>query len=122
MKKIKSLCLGILFTFLFFISQCVFSQDKSEEFINSIRQGKIEEVKNFIDTGMDVNLIWTERHTPIMIAIWGGHTNIVKLLVDKGADVNIHTEKGGNAINVAAQAGNIEICDFLLNKGAGRPP
>ena len=115
MKPIIFLCV-LAFVLLFGVS--LYSQDNTEEFLKAVMQGKTGEVENFIDMGIDVNLIYQSRQTPLMFAIGGDNYDMVMLLVSKGADVNIETEKGGSAINVAARMGNKDICEFLLEKGA----
>ena len=81
MKNVKPLCLIFLFAFIVFLNQSLFSQDNSEEFLKSIMQGEIKEVENYIDMGVDVNLVYKNRTTPLMFAIWGDHFDIVKLLI-----------------------------------------
>jgi hypothetical protein len=93
-ENVKYFSAFLIFTILMFLAQDNFAKDNSEGFLNSIRQGDIKKVEEYIDKGADVNLIKNERQTPLMYAIWSNNFEIVKLLVSKGADVNLKPEKG----------------------------
>ena len=94
MKTVNLISFIFLFASLVLPVQGLFSQDNTNEFLKSIMQGDAEEVEGFIEKGIDINIIISERQTPLMYAIWGNHPEIVKLLVSKGADVNLGTAKG----------------------------
>lgn len=81
--------------------------------------GHLEEVKQFVDSGIDINKIITDwtgvAWTLLILASCHGHIDIVKFLIEKGADINaINPNKGGwSAIMCASWNGYIEIVEIL---------
>jgi ankyrin repeat protein/uncharacterized protein DUF1566 len=90
-------------------------------------QGNITLVKDFLDTGADVNAKDGEGHTALMMAIKDGPhgqkkyaelEKIVQLLVDKGADVNAKQKNGHTALYYAKIRGMVHIKKILKQHGA----
>jgi hypothetical protein len=85
--------------------------------VRAAETGHLQNAKESIDAGADVNITLSTGATPLMLAIFDGHTDIVRLLLDKGANPNC-TLPGKNvtALMIAAQNNHIEIAKLLLEK------
>ncbi|MDC0307390.1 ankyrin repeat domain-containing protein [bacterium] len=93
--------------------------------LDAAEGGYIEEVKQAIAEGADVNAKDGYRPvhklglTPLNFAAMFGHTEIAELLIDKGADANAKDEKFGlTPLHNAAESGRKEIAELLISKGA----
>lgn len=81
-------------------------------------KNKIDEIKELIKRGADVNLETNKGHTPLIIASLNYYPEIVKLLIEAGADVNIGSNRGLYPLRQAVIRDDIEIVRLLLNAGA----
>ena len=79
------------------------------------RGGSIEEVKQHLAAGTDVNAKDTNFMTPLHIAANNGHKEVAELLIAEGADVNA---KGVIGITPLHYALTKEIAELLITKGA----
>ena len=79
--------------------------------------GRIEDVKQHLAAGTDVNLV-SDGFTPLHIAGWTGTKEIVELLIKNGADVNATHNGGGTPLHWAARKGQKEIVELLISNGA----
>jgi ankyrin repeat protein len=81
--------------------------------------GNIEAVKQFLDSGTDVNAKDKTGGTPLDEAAGWGRKDIVELLIAKGADVNAKFEDDGSTpLHLAAWKGHFETAELLIAKGA----
>jgi hypothetical protein len=127
MKTLKSLlCLWLIATLFPACSQDE-KPTKSTE-VNSTVQvpdadlhtavlyGKIEEVKQHIAAGTDLN---TKEpmggSTPLISAITFDHTEIAEALIDGGADLEIQNKDGASALHVAAFFCRVELVQRLVD-------
>ena len=81
---------------------------------------KVQEVKNLLANGADVNFIDKFGDTALMRASAKGNTEIMKILLDHGADVTINQKDkfGETALDKASKRGGYEGAMKLL-KAAG---
>jgi len=79
-----------------------------------IRDGKIEEAKQFIEQGADVNEEDIHGNTLLLIAAQNGRDGIVEDLLLGGADVNKGNNHKNAAIHLAAQNGWTKVMEILL--------
>jgi ankyrin repeat protein len=98
---------------------------------NAARDGYIEDVKQHLAAGTDVNAKNLLGEPPLNYAVWKGHKEIVELLIDKGADVNAKIEKTGDEVGLtsteiflvltpldwAIEDNHTEIADLLRKHG-----
>jgi ankyrin repeat protein len=84
----------------------------------AVRDGNIEAVKQYLDTGTDVNAKEKDGWTPLHFAAEGGHKEVAELLIAAGADVNARDNWGRTPLHEAAYHSNKEIVGLLIAKGA----
>ncbi|MFC1855687.1 ankyrin repeat domain-containing protein [Thermodesulfobacteriota bacterium] len=88
-------------------------------FIGTVKQGKLNLIKVFLDAGMDPNSRdRSEGATVLMMMTKKGNTKVVKMLVDAGADVNAVNNSGDTALLTAVSANKNDIVELLLKGGA----
>ena len=86
-------------------------------------EGKIEEVKQLLADGADVNAKTDSfLETPLHFAAENGQKEVAIILIDKGADVNAVTDDGTTSIDAATHPNNpnknkAEIADLLRKHG-----
>ncbi|GMH40399.1 hypothetical protein BSKO_08303 [Bryopsis sp. KO-2023] len=101
------------------------TQEESLELWQASLNGDLERVKSLLDGDIaDPDVRYGDsEYTPIILAAYGGHTQIVQELIRKGADVNAATISGRgrlcvSAIWMAAFGGHGDIVDELLKENA----
>ena len=95
-------------------------EDKAldEGLVELALQGKVEDMRFFLDKGADVNAQDGWFGNALQAAASGGNIDAVRLLLDKGADVDAQGGEYGNALQAAISEGNIDAMRLLLDKGA----
>jgi ankyrin repeat protein len=91
--------------------------------VGAAEQGDLEAVKALIKQGRSINERESKAKfgwTPLIAAIYQGHTNVVRYLLDAGADPNLGGKNGETPLMWATAKGddNIEIVEALLSHGA----
>jgi uncharacterized protein len=86
--------------------------------MEAVFSGNLEEVRNLLDKGADVNCRMDGGVTPLMVAAVNGNLDVVNLLLDRGADINAKTEKGNTALDFAGYKGSPEVVALLKSRGA----
>ena len=77
--------------------------------------GNIEAVKQFLDSGTDVNAKDKTGGTPLDEAAGWGRKDIVELLIAKGADVNSKFDDDGSTpLHLAAWKGHFDTAELLI--------
>ena len=74
--------------------------------------GQLEQVKECVAQGCDLNGVVDEINTCLAISVHGGHEDIVRYLLDNGADINDTSQME------ACYLGNVEMLKILLKHGA----
>jgi len=84
------------------------------------QEGTVDDVKSFLDKGVDVNAKDKYGQTPLHIAVGRENIEIVKFLVsEKGADVNAKEVDEKTPLHLAASYNDkVEIARFLVSNGA----
>ncbi len=90
----------------------------TEELRQAAQKGSLEQVKNLVTRGADVNAKGSNGQTVLMDAAHFGNFELVKFLVDRGADVNAKAKDGGTALNIAQNKGDTRIVELLKSHGA----
>ncbi|EDV26079.1 Myotrophin [Trichoplax sp. H2] len=63
--------------------------------------GQAKVMDYLLDQGANINQLDKHGISPLLAAIWEGHTNCVKLLIDRGADKNAKAPSGNSYIQEA---------------------
>jgi len=86
---------------------------------DSIRQGKLMEVKAIVSQDMKAASQTDARgFTPLIMACYLGQLQIVEYLLDQGVNINAKDSAGNTALMGICFKGNLEIASLLLYKGA----
>lgn len=80
--------------------------------------GDLEQVKELLSKGTDVNNRDVLASTALMFAAVGGNLEICKLLVENKADINAKNSDGVTALMYASAQGYVPVVEFLIEKGA----
>ncbi|HET9679853.1 MAG TPA: ankyrin repeat domain-containing protein [Gammaproteobacteria bacterium] len=78
----------------------------------AIRQGEIDRVERFVNSGVNVNGE-VDGVTPLTIAAVNGHLDIARLLLAAGATPDLANGHGDTAWQLAEQAGHTELAELL---------
>ncbi|XP_048239007.1 uncharacterized protein LOC124117623 [Haliotis rufescens] len=78
------------------------------------RGGNIDIVRHVIGD-FDINTRGWKGHTPLMLAVAGGHTDVVDFLVDHGADVNVVDNDGDGILHLACEKGNLKMVKHVIS-------
>ncbi|KAF2725139.1 ankyrin [Polychaeton citri CBS 116435] len=92
--------------------------DLATKLFNHAREGKTNELKQYITAGIPVNLTNHKGDTLLMLAAYYGNLDTVKMLIDHDADLNALNERGQSPIAGAVFKGYDEIVGFMHAKGA----
>jgi serine/threonine protein kinase/ankyrin repeat protein/type 1 glutamine amidotransferase len=84
----------------------------------AVVQGDIEEVKELVAKGYNVNTPDGAKWTPLHNAAQAGRKEITELLIVRGAEVNAKNNLDWTALMFAAVEGHTEVVKFLIEKGA----
>jgi hypothetical protein len=93
-------------------------EHKGKELYCAARDGRLDEVKQLLLEGTDVNWLngigWTAYHK----AASYGHTAVVELLLASGADMNKTNNFDHTPSHLAAFNGHLDTLKFLVSHGA----
>jgi ankyrin repeat protein len=75
---------------------------KPEGWLESVFKGELQEVKQMIEAGEDINIIDELGMTALMWAIYGDQYDMIQLLGESGIDINKRGEDGQTALHMAS--------------------
>ncbi|CAM5367722.1 ankyrin repeat domain-containing protein [Streptomyces atroolivaceus] len=82
------------------------------------RQGRTEELVEFFDHGLPVDVQDAGGNTPLMLAAYHGHTGTVRALIGRGADVDLRNGRDQSPVAGALFKGEDAIVGALIAAGA----
>lgn len=91
------------------------SLDESE--ISAAWEGKLENVKSFVDGGGNINATGPNGNTLLNLSAVTGKKEVVSYLITQGADLEIRNNEKNTALFNAAFFGHPEIVKQLIAKG-----
>lgn len=95
------------------------TQEEIDEFVAAAREGNLAAVKEFYNTGGDVNKPNARGQTALMWAAQRGHLEVVKFLVQLGANPNaVDTDRQEPVLMWATKKGHKEVVEFLIVSGS----
>lgn len=80
--------------------------------------GNLEDVRQQLNRGADINRHDTNSITALSGASWNGYGAVAKLLLDRGAEVNAKGGLFGTALHAASRRGRTAVVEMLLRHGA----
>ena len=94
-------------------------EDRIAFFTNAARNGRLEEVKQGLDSGIPVNAKDTLDQTALLAAATHNYLEVVQLLLERGADPNLPDNAGWTPLHYAAWFGSgTAILAVLQDHGA----
>ncbi|WDZ88882.1 ankyrin repeat domain-containing protein [Nocardiopsis sp. HUAS JQ3] len=82
------------------------------------REGRTEELLEFLDHGLPVDTRDEQGNTLVMLAAYHGQEAVVRALVDRGADVDLRNDRGQTPVAGALFKGEEGIVALLVAAGA----
>ncbi|GAA1755251.1 MAG TPA: ankyrin repeat domain-containing protein [Tetrasphaera sp.] len=82
------------------------------------REGRTDELVEFLDHGLPVDVTGPNGDTALMLAAYHGHAGLVRTLIDRGANLNALNARGQSIIAGAIFKGENEIVRALVAAGA----
>lgn len=86
--------------------------------LDGARYGDLEDVREALERGADVNASDVSGKTALHMAAANGHTAIVKLLLVHGAETERRNRAGNTALHWACVGGAVDAVALLLRHGA----
>ncbi|MDA3648013.1 ankyrin repeat domain-containing protein [Saccharopolyspora indica] len=82
------------------------------------REGRTEELAEFVDHGLPVNTTDEAGNTPLMLAAYHGHAGTVRALLDRKADPDLRNDRDQSPIAGALFKGEEAVVKVLREAGA----
>jgi uncharacterized protein len=92
--------------------------DLASQIFDLAREGKTQQLHQYITAGISINLTNSKGDTLLMLASYHGHLETVNMLLEKGADANALNDRGQSIIAGAVFKGYDEVVKALFEKGA----
>ena len=92
-----------------------FENFNNQDIFTYIEKNDIQSVKNYIDSGHDLNIKNEYGNTALILAAFYNNVEIVKLLLNSGADIDKQNDGGNTALIIAVYNNNREIVELLLD-------
>jgi ankyrin repeat protein len=81
--------------------------------------GKVLATRYLLDAGAAVDAVDEQGQTPLLLAVWAGHSGVAKVLIEHGANFKLRTRgECATPLHLAADGGHLETVELLLEKGA----
>lgn len=96
------------------------SDRSASSLLKAAEQGCINEVRNILTRGADVNQKTPSGFTALHLACSCGHKDIAELLVENGADIEVENLTGNTALHIVTRSikPREDIIQLLIDKGA----
>lgn len=110
----------LLFWLIFICSSCYLVVDviwclKTKPILYYVGTGDIPRISQYLNSGNDVNHLFGNTYTMLMISVINKQIPVEKYLLDKGSDPNIMNPEGNTALHLAVKAKSYESMDLLLD-------
>lgn len=89
-----------------------------QQLLEAAARGDLEQVKESLSQGADVNGQDAEKRSALMLAGFDGHTEVVAHLLDNGANTELVDANGRTALMFASSGPFPQTVKLLLEKGA----
>lgn len=98
--------------------QYVRTVPEAEHLFSAARNGNIDQIRNILSQGLDINVSNRERETALHMAAAKGHYSTVIFLVKNGAYVKAPTVKNWIPLHHAVRFRHPNIVKFLIGRGS----
>ena len=93
--------------------------DKSINLYNTILGRDSKLVKKLLDNGADINIVYDDACTPLLLATYNGDIHCIKLLLEYGADINeVNEFDGETPLFITVKYNNSNFFKVLLGVGS----
>merc|ERR1712187_200231 len=92
--------------------------EEGAEFVLAARYGGLDDVREALAQGIEVNARSHGRATALLMASANGHVEVMKALLDARASAEMANEAGNCPLHWAALNGHVEACKTLLEARA----
>ena len=89
-----------------------------QQLIFATNDNNMPEVKALLKKGANVNAVYENGMTSLMLSCYNRKVDIAKFLVEQGADVNVKDNLCRTALIFSCMGGQLEIVKFLIENGA----
>lgn len=86
--------------------------------MDAAREGRTDQLVQYLDAGVPVELTDTAGNTLLMLAAYHGHAQTVRALTARGAVVDALNDRGQSPLAGAVFKGEREVVAALLEAGA----
>ena len=86
--------------------------------VDLARNGRTDELLEFLDHGLPVDLADTQGNSLLMLAAYHGHAETVVALLDRGADVDLRNDRDQTPVAGALFKGEKQVVRALVAAGA----
>ncbi len=93
--------------------------DPGSAVLKAAAEGRSDLVRQYVTSGVDINLPDETGETALMKAAKNGHLAVVKVLLLNGARADLQDPFGETALTLAQAKGHTEIIELLRKAGAG---
>jgi ankyrin repeat protein len=83
----------------------------------AIKRGDVQDVRNLLDRGADVDARDRHGQTALMLAAHAGRRDVVEALIAHGANLNTTAKYGLSALMLALIAGHTQVARLLADAG-----
>ena len=92
--------------------------EKNKNLLIYVKNENINEIKNAIKDGADVNYTTGQGYTPLYESVGTGNKEIVSILIKAGAKIDVDgDEYNGPPLVYAASRGDVDVMKLLIEKG-----
>lgn len=86
----------------------------SKSLLDAAKDGCLKEVKELLETGVDIDEEDTDGRTSLYLAAMNGHSDIVSLLLENGADPFVEDDFGTCALFHPCQGGDVRVVNEFI--------
>lgn len=108
----------LLLLALVFVTGQAWSADSGSQLAGAAAAGRVQQVRDLLLDGADVNARGPGERTPLMNAAAGGNLQTSRLLLAAGAEVNLVDARGRSALMEASAFGHAGLVKLLIGLGA----
>uniref|UniRef100_A0A914W5R1 G-patch domain-containing protein n=1 Tax=Plectus sambesii TaxID=2011161 RepID=A0A914W5R1_9BILA len=93
-----------------------FSERGVNAFLKAAAEGNTEALRQYVEMGMNVNVVDDFDWTAIMCAAYSGHLSAVRFLKSQNADVDCVDRRGRSAFDLAVEQRHQAVADCLTSE------